>query len=69
MSTDVGTTCLNPYTPSHMDGGTPHARRQGTGMNKACGWAPSLRMRSEDASQADGGTVLRLAPHRERSME
>ncbi len=70
MNVDAGRATGNAYTPSHMDAGTPLARRQRSRTEQAC-----VRVRPECApadivSQVDEGTTHWLVPHpRERSME
>ncbi len=70
MKVDAGRARGNAYTPSHMDAGTPHLRKQRSRTEQAC-----VRVRPECApadivSQVAAGTTHWFVPHpRERSME
>ena len=70
MTGEVWTALRNAYTPSHMNGGPLRARRQVNGMYAVCALARAPYAPSQETSQADAGTMLRLEPHpRERSVE
>jgi hypothetical protein len=60
---------LNAYTPSHMNDGTLHTRRQRMGRPLVCVVVQTRNARTVIVSQADAGTTTWLGPDpRERSM-
>ena len=70
VNADAWAPTRSAYTPSHMDVGPLHGRRQGTGIKMVRAWAGAGRPPTHEASQAHAGATLRLEPHpRERSVE